>query len=71
MPLVAVVHQGLRRSASTPSSTDVQEQFSDLSARVQENLAGVRVVRAYAQEEWEEEEFAHASTRSTWRATGG
>ena len=29
----------------------VQESFSDLSTAVQENLAGVRVVRAYAQEE--------------------
>lgn len=36
----------------------VQEQFSTLSARVQENLAGVRVVRAYAQEQAEQESFA-------------
>jgi ATP-binding cassette subfamily B protein len=28
----------------------IQEMFSDISSRVQENLAGVRVVRAYAQE---------------------
>jgi ATP-binding cassette, subfamily B, multidrug efflux pump len=35
----------------------VQEQFADLTARVQENLAGVRVVRAYAREEHEQEEF--------------
>jgi len=31
--------------------------FSDISSRVQENLAGVRVVRAYAQEEAEVAEF--------------
>jgi ATP-binding cassette, subfamily B, multidrug efflux pump len=31
----------------------IQERFSDISSRVQENLAGVRVVRAYAQEEAE------------------
>ena len=37
--------------------TQVQEKFSDISARVQENLAGVRVVRAYAQEEREQGEF--------------
>lgn len=36
----------------------VQEQFSKLSTRVQENLAGVRVVRAYAQEEAERASFA-------------
>jgi ATP-binding cassette subfamily B protein len=37
--------------------TGVQENFSDISARVQESLAGVRVVRAYAREGREEEEF--------------
>jgi ATP-binding cassette subfamily B protein len=37
----------------------IQEFFSDISARAQENLTGVRVVRAYAQEQWEIEEFAH------------
>ena len=37
--------------------TGVQERFSDISARVQENLAGVRVVRAYAQEEREMADF--------------
>lgn len=36
----------------------VQEQFSSLSTRVQENLAGVRVVRAYAQEAPESARFA-------------
>lgn len=35
----------------------VQERFSGLTAKVQENLAGVRVVRAYAQEEPERAEF--------------
>lgn len=37
--------------------SSVQGRFSDISARVQESLAGVRVVRAYAQEAREEEEF--------------
>ena len=35
----------------------VQEYFGELSARVQENLAGVRVVRAFAQEKNEVETF--------------
>ncbi|HVF47707.1 MAG TPA: ABC transporter ATP-binding protein [Pyrinomonadaceae bacterium] len=35
----------------------IQEFFSDISARAQENLTGVRVVRAYAQEEAEIEQF--------------
>src|SRR5512142_3408895 len=36
---------------------DVQDYFGDVSARVQENLAGVRVVRAFAQERNEIENF--------------
>jgi ATP-binding cassette, subfamily B, multidrug efflux pump len=36
----------------------IQKIFSDISSRVQEDLAGVRVVRAYAQEDAEVEEFA-------------
>lgn len=35
----------------------IQEFFSDITARTQENLSGVRVVRAYAQEGSEIEEF--------------
>lgn len=35
----------------------IQEFFSDISARAQENLTGVRVVRAYAQEDAEIAEF--------------
>jgi ATP-binding cassette subfamily B multidrug efflux pump len=36
----------------------IQEFFSDISARAQENLTGVRVVRAYAQEDAENRSFA-------------
>lgn len=35
----------------------IQSMFSDISSRVQENLAGVRVVRAYGQEAAEVENF--------------
>lgn len=35
----------------------IQEFFSDITARTQENLTGVRVVRAYAQEDAEIDEF--------------
>ncbi len=41
--------------------TGVQEKFADISARVQENLAGVRVVRAYAREAREEDDFARVN----------
>jgi ATP-binding cassette subfamily B protein len=36
----------------------IQEEFSSITARAQENLAGVRVVRAYAREETEAATFA-------------
>jgi len=35
----------------------IQEFFSDITARAQENITGVRVIRAYAQEESEIEQF--------------
>ncbi len=35
----------------------IQKMFSDISSRVQENLAGARIVRAYAQEEAEMKQF--------------
>src|ERR1700685_4492724 len=35
----------------------IQRMFSDISSRVQENLSGVRVVRAYAQEQAEIRKF--------------
>lgn len=35
----------------------IQRMFSDISSRVQENLAGVRVIRAYAQESAEVAQF--------------
>ncbi|MFN7544023.1 MAG: ABC transporter transmembrane domain-containing protein, partial [Acidobacteriota bacterium] len=35
----------------------IQAQFSDISSRVQENLNGVRIVRAYAQEQPELKKF--------------
>ncbi len=41
----------------------VQSQFADLSARAQESFAGVRVVRAYAQEAAEESAFAALNRR--------
>ena len=35
----------------------IQKMFSDISSRIQEHLAGVRVVRAYVQEQHEVEQF--------------
>ena len=41
--------------------TSVQGKFSDITARTQENLSGVRVVRAYAREAHEEAEFGRVN----------
>lgn len=45
------------------ASTESQEAFSDLSAMVQENLAGVRVVQAFRQIDPQKELFATRSKR--------
>jgi ATP-binding cassette subfamily B multidrug efflux pump len=39
------------------SSLEVQQQMSELSSYVQENLSGMHVVKAYAQEKFQTEEF--------------
>jgi ATP-binding cassette subfamily B protein len=41
----------------------IQAMFSDISSRVQENLAGVRIVRAYAQEEADRKQFRDLNDR--------
>ncbi len=60
LPLVAVVTQSLGHKIHVLFE-DVQEHFSLLTTRVQENLAGARVVRAYAREASEERKFAAAN----------
>src|SRR5512140_104932 len=51
---VVVVYFGQRIHARFEA---IQKMFSDISSRVQENLAGVRVVRAYTQEQPEMRQF--------------
>ncbi len=41
----------------------IQKLFSDISSRVQESLAGIRVLRAYAQEEAEMQRFQELNRR--------
>lgn len=48
----------------------VQEQLANLSALVQENLSGARVVRAYVQEDAEERKFAAANLEFVRRNRG-
>ncbi|MEE8523429.1 MAG: ABC transporter ATP-binding protein [Thermoanaerobaculia bacterium] len=57
LPLVAVVTKVFGAKIHVLFER-VQEQVSTLTTRVQENLAGARVVRAYAQEASEQDRFA-------------
>ena len=56
MPLVSLTVKYLGGQIHTRFEK-IQEFFSDITARTQENLTGVRVVRAYAQEDAEIEQF--------------
>jgi len=56
MPLVSITVKYLGAQIHTRFEK-IQEFFSDITARTQENLTGVRVVRAYAQEDAEIEQF--------------
>jgi ATP-binding cassette subfamily B multidrug efflux pump len=60
MPLVVVSTTFVGRKVHT-LFTGVQARFSDITTKVQENLSGVRVVRAYAREAHEEAEFGRVN----------
>ena len=60
-PLVCVTVVGFGRVIHRRFEC-IQEAFSDISSRVQENVAGVRVVRAFAQEEAELAKFRHVDS---------
>jgi ATP-binding cassette subfamily B protein len=61
-PLVTVLVRYLGRFIHDQFLT-IQGIFSDISSRVQENLSGVRVVRAYVQEEAEQKLFDELNLR--------
>ena len=46
----------------------IQAMFSEISARVQENFSGARVIRAYVQEQPEIEAFETANREYIWRS---
>ncbi len=59
LPLIALPHIVLRFSRVIHERFEViQEQFSTVSTMVQENLTGVRIVRAYSQEATQEAQFS-------------
>ncbi|HKX26133.1 MAG TPA: ABC transporter ATP-binding protein [Blastocatellia bacterium] len=60
MPLIAIAYWYFGRIIDR-LSTQVQESLGALSARVQEHLSGIRVVRAYVQERHEIAQFDRAN----------
>src|SRR5215469_6249210 len=60
LPIVSIVVQYFGRKIHERFER-IQAMFSEISARVQENLSGVRVVRAYAQERAEVEGFERSN----------
>jgi ATP-binding cassette subfamily B protein len=66
MPLVVVVTQIFGQRIHKLFER-VQESFAALSTRAQENFAGVRVVRAYAQERAEAARSARSTTTTSTR----
>ncbi len=67
LPMVSVVFVILGRRIHREFQ-QVQEQFSTLSARAQENFSGIRVVKAFAQEQAEIEAFADINREYVRRA---
>ena len=60
LPIVSIVVQYFGRKIHERFER-IQAMFSEISARVHENLSGVRVIRAYAQERAEIENFERAN----------
>src|SRR5579862_5722657 len=60
MPVVSIIIQYFGRRIHERFEK-IQEMFSDISARAQENFSGVRVIRAYVQEEAEIAAFERAN----------
>jgi len=69
LPMVSVSVQYFGSAIHKRFET-IQAQLADLSAVVQETLAGVRVVRAYNQEQYEIERFSEANREYVRRNRG-
>ena len=57
-PIIAIVASIYNRKVR-PVFRDIREQNATLKTRAQENLSGMHVVKAFAQEAYEEERFQH------------
>ncbi|HEY6951792.1 MAG TPA: ABC transporter transmembrane domain-containing protein, partial [Bacteroidota bacterium] len=60
MPLISYVVYRLGKLINE-KFTERQEQFSKLTTRAQENLSGIRVIKAYVREKYEIEQFRELS----------
>lgn len=60
MPLVSYAVYRLGKLINS-KFTERQEQFSKLTTRAQENLSGIRVIKAYVREKYETEQFRDLS----------
>ena len=63
-PMPAAVWVGFRYGGhNRPASQEVQQRIAELTAAAEENVSGVRVVKAFAQEERQLRRFNHAVRR--------
>jgi len=62
VPFVVIAAQRYGRR-SRPALQEVQQRIAELTAEAEENVSGVRVVKAFAQEERQLERFRHSVTR--------
>lgn len=69
LPLISIATQFFSKRIHDRSQL-VQEYFASITARAQENLSGVRVVRAYAREEHEITQFAQYNKEFVKRNMG-
>ncbi|HEY7935429.1 MAG TPA: ABC transporter ATP-binding protein [Solirubrobacteraceae bacterium] len=62
VPFVVVISQRYGRSAR-PAVQEVQQRIAELTADVEENISGVRVVKSFAREPRQLERFRHSVSR--------
>jgi ATP-binding cassette subfamily B protein len=60
MPVIVFIRR-IYSKRTRPLFISLREKLSDLNTATQENIAGNRVVRAFAREEYEIEKFHHAN----------
>ncbi len=69
LPLITVVFLVVGRQIERRYKS-VQDQFGEVSAHAQENFSGIRIVKAYTQEEYELESFRESNREYMRRSIG-